>query len=179
MSHSSALKRAVHTAAIVLDGLGLGGIPQHQSWRLNERSYGSWQGRSKAQVREELGAEVYDKWRRWCDAAPPSAESLADVFTRLRPYWTDYVTPDLKRGRTVLVTAHSNSLRALIKHLDQLDKTEFQSLNVPTGIPLVYQLDRDLRPLSRGGTFLSANARDASAAVAAEGQVGPDDAGQP
>jgi 2,3-bisphosphoglycerate-dependent phosphoglycerate mutase len=177
VSHSSELRRAVQTAEIVLDRLGLVGVPTHRSWRLNERNYGAWQGRSKRQVLEEVGAEQYTRWRRSYDTAPPRAESLADVLARLLPYWTEQIAPDLERGRTVLITAHSNSLRALIKHLDGLDEAEVLELNVPTGIPLIYDLGHDLRPLTRGGSYLGASAASAIRAVADEGLARPDQDG--
>jgi 2,3-bisphosphoglycerate-dependent phosphoglycerate mutase len=163
--HTSLLRRAIRTAQIALDVADRHWIPVHRSWRLNERHYGALQGKDKAQVRAEFGDEQFMLWRRSYDTPPPPlpaddeysqaadpryaglldalphTECLADVVVRLLPYWYDSIVPDLRAGSTVLIAAHGNSLRALIKHLDGLTDAAVVSLNVPTGIPLHYELD--------------------------------------
>jgi 2,3-bisphosphoglycerate-dependent phosphoglycerate mutase len=161
-----------------------------RSWRLNERHYGALQGKDKAQIREEFGEEQFMLWRRSYDTPPPPlpeddeysqfhdpryaalppevrprTECLADVVTRMLPYWYDSIVPDLLTGETVLIAAHGNSLRALIKHLDQMSEEEVVGLNVPTGIPLRYDLDEELRPVKVGGAYLDPDA--AAAAIEA------------
>jgi 2,3-bisphosphoglycerate-dependent phosphoglycerate mutase len=163
----------------------------HRTWRLNERHYGALTGRSKALVRAEAGEELYATWRRSYDIAPPPAapgttppagdpryallppdawpatESLADVQARLTPYWADALAPDLESGRTVLVVAHGNSLRALVARLDDLPPQELAQLNIPTGIPLQYRFDSRLRPAVPGGEYLDPEeAAHGAAAVA-------------
>lgn len=162
--HTSLLRRAIRTANIALDAAGMNWIPVRRSWRLNERHYGALQGKDKAQVRAEFGDEQFMLWRRSYDTPPPPladddphsqvgdpryadlldtvprTECLADVVARMMPYFYDAIVPDL-RGGTVLVVAHGNSLRALIKHLDGLSDEAVVGLNVPTGIPLRYELD--------------------------------------
>lgn len=185
--HTSLLRRAIRTAEISLDTADRHWIPVRRTWRLNERHYGALQGKDKAAVREEYGEEQFMLWRRSYDTPPPPlddgdefsqsgdpryaalpdeirprTECLADVVDRMLPYWYDAVVPDLLTGHTVLVTAHGNSLRALVKHLDGMSERDVVGLNVPTGIPLLYDLDADLRPLSSGGRYL-----DPEAAVAA------------
>ncbi|MBQ0825999.1 2,3-bisphosphoglycerate-dependent phosphoglycerate mutase [Streptomyces tagetis] len=193
--HSSVLTRALDTATLAVRGAGCRGVPVHAHWRLNERHYGVLQGREKSEVREEFGEERFLLWRRSHDAAPPPVaegapgdvsddpryagvprdllprtESLADVTARLLPYWNDAVVPDLRAGRTTLVVAHSNSLRALVAHLDRLGREEVPALNIPTAMPLRYDLGEDLVPLVRGGGYLDPRAASAAAAeVAAEG----------
>jgi 2,3-bisphosphoglycerate-dependent phosphoglycerate mutase len=185
--HTSVLTRAIQTANIALESAGLLWLPVRRSWRLNERHYGALQGKSKAQTREEFGEEQFMLWRRSYDTPPPPladddplsqsadpryatlppdllprAECLKDVLWRLTPYWHDAIVPDLLAGRTVLVTAHGNSLRALVKHLDGISDEDISGLDIPTGIPLVYQLDDAFRPVVAGGRYL-----DPQAAVAA------------
>jgi 2,3-bisphosphoglycerate-dependent phosphoglycerate mutase len=187
--HTSLLTRTVQTANIMLDVTGLSWLPVRRSWRLNERHYGALQGRDKAQVRERYGDEQYMRWRRSYDVPPPPlpdddplsatrdprysglppallprTESLRDVVRRLVPYWHDAIVPDLAAGRTVLVVAHGNSLRALVKHLDRISDAAITELNIPTGIPLVYELDASFAPVTSGGRYLDPDA----AAVAAE-----------
>ena len=187
--HTSVLTRTVQTANIMLDAAGLSWLPVRRSWRLNERHYGALQGKDKAQVRQQYGDEQYMRWRRSYDVPPPPipdddplsavgdpryaglppellprTECLRDVVHRLLPHWYDAIVPDLAEGRTVLVTAHGNSLRALVKHLDGISDEDIAGLNIPTGIPLLYELDADYKPLSRGGRYLDPEA----AAIAAQ-----------
>lgn len=194
--HTSVLRRAIRTAEITLDVADLLWIPVVRSWRLNERHYGQLQGRNKAQTREEFGEEQFMLWRRSYDVPPPRldddsplsqvrdpryaalppeliprTECLADVVHRLLPYWYDSLVPDLRAGRTILVAAHGNSLRALVKHLDGISDEEIPGLNIPTGIPLVYELDDDMRPLKAGGEYLDPDAAsDAIASVKSQGR---------
>ncbi len=194
--HTSVLRRAIRTAEIALDVADRLWIPVRRSWRLNERHYGALQGKDKAATRTEFGDEQFKLWRRSYDIPPPPlaagdetaptgdpryaalpsdalplTECLRDVVVRLLPYWYDALVPDLRSGATVLVVAHGNSLRALVKHLDRLGDQEVVGLNIPTGIPLRYDLDDDLRPLHPGGEYLDPTAaREAIAAVAAQGR---------
>jgi 2,3-bisphosphoglycerate-dependent phosphoglycerate mutase len=191
--HTSLLRRAITTANLALDAADRHWIPVRRDWRLNERHYGALQGKDKAQVREEYGDEQFARWRRSYDTRPPridpgsefsqdgdpryaavqvpSTECLADVVTRMLPYWDASIVPDLRAGCTVLVAAHGNSLRALVKYLDGLDAQTIVGLNIPTGIPLRYDLDDRLRPLTPGGTYLDPDAaRDAIDAVAQQGR---------
>ena len=197
--HTSVLTRAVRTGSIVLETLGRPGLPTRRDWRLNERCYGALQGQQRTAVRERYGAERFQLWRRSYDVRPPPlpaggpgdpaedpryadlprellprTESLADVVARLLPYWTGAIVPDLRAGRTVLVCAHGNTLRALVAHLDRLSREEVLRLNIPTGMPLRYDLhdDADHGPTPRvhGGVYLEPDAaREAAAAVAAQG----------
>jgi 2,3-bisphosphoglycerate-dependent phosphoglycerate mutase len=185
--HTSVLTRAIQTANIALESAGLLWLPVRRSWRLNERHYGALQGKNKAQTREEFGDEQFMLWRRSYDTPPPPladdspmsqsadpryaalppelrprTECLRDVLWRLLPYWQDVIVPDLLAGRTVLVVAHGNSLRALVKHLDGIPDDTISGLDIPTGIPLVYELDDAFRPVVAGGRYL-----DPQAAVAA------------
>jgi 2,3-bisphosphoglycerate-dependent phosphoglycerate mutase len=194
--HTSLLRRAIRTAQIVLDGIDRHWIPVQRSWRLNERHYGALQGKDKKATLEEFGEEQFMEWRRSYDVPPPPlpddsefsqagdpryaglpdelmprTECLADVLGRMLPYWYDAIVPDLLVGRTALVTAHGNSLRALVKHLDDIGEDEIVGLNIPTGIPLVYELDASLRPVEKGGRYLDPEAAaDAKAAVANQGR---------
>jgi 2,3-bisphosphoglycerate-dependent phosphoglycerate mutase len=185
--HTSVLKRAIRTANIALDVADLLWLPVRRSWRLNERHYGALQGKNKAQTREEFGEEQFMIWRRSYATPPPPisdddplsqvrepryaglppeliprTECLADVVVRMLPYWYDAIVPDLAAGKTVLVAAHGNSLRALVKHLDVISDEEIPGLNIPTGIPLLYELDEDFVPLKRGGEYLDPDAARAS-----------------
>jgi 2,3-bisphosphoglycerate-dependent phosphoglycerate mutase len=195
VAHSSVLTRAVRTTGLVLEAAGQAGVPVHRHWRLNERHYGALQGMDKKEVRRVYGDELFRLWRRSHDVAPPPAgeeqarglaadpryaglppgtlprtESLADVQARLLPYWFGEVAPGLREGRTVLVVGHSNSLRALMAHLDGLGPRELMALNVPTGAPLRYDLGDDLLPVVRGGGYLDPEEAAARAAeVAREG----------
>jgi 2,3-bisphosphoglycerate-dependent phosphoglycerate mutase len=186
VSHTSVLRRAIRTADLALDAADRSWLPVRRSWRLNERHYGALQGKDKAAVRAEFGDEQFKRWRRSYDEPPPPlpdddrwsqahdpryadlldivprTECLADVVHRMLPYWYDALVPDLRLGRTVLVTAHGNSLRALVKHLDGLGDEEVVGLNIPTGIPLRYDLDDVLRPVRTGGEYLDPAAAAAS-----------------
>jgi 2,3-bisphosphoglycerate-dependent phosphoglycerate mutase len=187
--HTSVLTRAIQTAHLSLEAAGLLWLPVTRSWRLNERHYGALQGKNKAQTRQEFGDEQFMLWRRSYDVPPPPladddplsqahdpryahlpyelrprTECLKNVLQRMLPYWYDALVPDLAAGRTPLVVAHGNSLRALVKHLDGIGDAQIAELNIPTGIPLVYELDADFRPKLAGGRYLDPEA----AAVAAE-----------
>ena len=195
--HTSLLTRAIKTSQIALEEAGRLWIPVRRNWRLNERHYGALQGKDKTQTLEEFGEEQFMLWRRSYDVPPPPidpnsefaqtndpryaflppearprTECLADVVTRLIPYWEDVIVgEDLRAGRTVLLAAHGNSLRALVKHLDGISDAEIAALNIPTGIPLVYRLDENMKPLTKGGEYLDpAAAAEAAAAVAAQGK---------
>src|SRR5690625_4304566 len=191
--HTSVLRRAISTANLALDAADRHWIPVRRHWRLNERHYGALQGLDKKQTREKYGEEQFMKWRRSYDTPPPPielgsefsqdsdpryagadiprSECLKDVLERMMPYYEDHIIPDLAAGQVVLVAAHGNSLRALIKHLDNLDEETITGLNVPTGIPLVYDLDGDYRPTTLGGQYLDPEAaKEAIAAVAAQGR---------
>ena len=194
--HTSLLKRAIRTANIALEEAGLHWIPVKRSWRLNERHYGALQGKNKAQTRAEFGDEQFMIWRRSYDTPPPPlaedsefsqhndpryatlppelmprTECLADVVRRMLPYWYDAIIPDLAAGRTVLVAAHGNSLRALVKHRDNIDDKSIAGLNIPTGIPLVYELNDDFTPRKTGGEYLDPEAaKEAIEAVKNQGK---------
>jgi len=194
--HTSVLRRAIATAELTLDVCERHWIAVRRSWRLNERHYGALQGKDKKATLEEYGEEQFMLWRRSYDTPPPRicdddewsqigdaryadlpdeivprTECLADVVERMLPYWYDAIVPDLRAGLTVCVAAHGNSLRALVKHLDDMDKDAVVGLNIPTGIPLVYQLDEHMRPLERGGRYLDPDAAaDAIQAVANQGR---------
>ncbi len=188
--HTSLQKRAIRTAQLALESADRLWIPVHRSWRLNERHYGALQGKDKAQTLAEFGEEQFMLWRRSYDTPPPpldrdaeysqfddpryatlppelrpQTECLKDVVVRMLPYWFDDIVPDLLTGRTVLVAAHGNSLRALVKHLDGISDADIAGLNIPTGIPLSYELDADFTPLKPGGTYLDPDA--AAAAIEA------------
>ena len=192
--HSSVLSRAIQTANIALDSADRLWIPVKRSWRLNERHYGALQGKDKAQTLEEFGEEKFMEWRRSFDVPPPeiaaddeyaqtddpryvgidgdlpATESLSLVIDRMLPYWEQEIVPDLKAGKTVLVAAHGNSLRGLVKHLDGISDADIASLNIPTGIPLVYELDDDMRPTGPGRYLDPAAAAAGAAAVASQGK---------
>ncbi|WP_181787966.1 phosphoglyceromutase [Streptomyces phytophilus] len=194
--HTSLLKRAIRTANLSLAACDRHWIPVARSWRLNERHYGALQGKDKAQTLAEFGEEQFMTWRRSYDTPPPPisddsefsqahdaryahipselrprTECLKDVLDRALPYWYDSIVPDLQAGRTVLVAAHGNSLRAVVKHLDGIPDEEIPGLNIPTGIPLAYELDSDLRPVGSGGTYLDPEAAaSAIQAVANQGK---------
>jgi 2,3-bisphosphoglycerate-dependent phosphoglycerate mutase len=181
--HTSVLKRAIGTAELALTAADRQWIPVRRSWRLNERHYGALQGKDKAATLAEYGEEQFMIWRRSYDTPPPpiepgsrysqdgdpryaalppeirpATECLADVVVRMLPYWYDAIVPDLRTGATVLVAAHGNSLRALVKHLDGMGDDEVVGLNIPTGVPLRYDLDGDLRPVKPGGEYLDPEA---------------------
>jgi len=194
--HTSVLRRAIETANISLDALDRSWLPVRRSWRLNERHYGALQGKDKKETLERYGEEQFMLWRRSYDTPPPPIEDsdefsqvddpryatmpdelrprtecLADVVVRMLPYWYDAIVPDLRNGHTVLVAAHGNSMRALVKHLDGMSDEDVVGLNIPTGIPLLYELDENMRPLKTGGEYLDPDAaKEAIAAVAAQGR---------
>ena len=188
--HTSLLRRAIKTANIALDVADRHWIPVHRSWRLNERHYGALQGKDKAQTLAEFGEEQFMLWRRSYDVPPPAidpdseyaqtydpryadiptsdrpaTECLADVVKRMLPYWETNIVPDLKAGKVVMVAAHGNSLRALVKHLDGISDEDIAGLNIPTGIPLVYKLDANLKPTFK--EYLDPEAAVAAAAAVA------------
>mgnify|MGYP001156117770 FL=1 len=193
---TSLLKRAIKTSQIALNSCERLWIPVIRNWRLNERHYGALQGKDKAQTLAEFGEDQFMLWRRSYDIPPPpidphsefaqnhdpryailppetvpNTECLADVVERLIPFWEDVIVAEhLRRNETVLVVAHGNSLRALVKHLDGISDEAIASLNIPTGIPLVYKLDENLKPIVPGGEYLDPEAAiAAAAAVAAQG----------
>ena len=193
--HTSLLTRAIVTANLALESAGRPWIPVSRDWRLNERHYGALQGKDKAQTLAEFGEEQFMEWRRSYDTPPPAladdsefsqigderyadlgdaaprTECLKDVLERLMPYWENNIKADLSAGKTVLVTAHGNSLRALVKHLDGISDEDIAGLNIPTGIPLVYELDENFVPVTAGGTYLDPEAAaDAIKAVANQGR---------
>ncbi|MBU6347061.1 MAG: phosphoglyceromutase [Actinomycetales bacterium] len=194
--HTSLLRRAIKTANIALDVAGRHWIPVSRSWRLNERHYGALQGKDKAQTLAEFGEDQFMLWRRSYDVPPPAidadneyaqtydprysdipqsqrpaTECLADVVKRILPYWESNILSDLKQGKVVMVAAHGNSLRALVKHLDGISDEDIAALNIPTGIPLVYELDEAFKPLVSGGKYLDPEAAAvAAAAVANQGK---------
>lgn len=189
--HTSLLRRAINTSALALDAADRHWIPVKRSWRLNERHYGALQGKDKKQTLEEYGEEQFMLWRRSFDVPPPpiaaddpwsqvgdpryadlgdampATECLQDVIARMLPYWESDVVPDLRSGKVVLVAAHGNSLRAIVKHLDGISDDDIAGLNIPTGMPLVYRLDDDLRPTVPGGEYLDPDAAAAAAAAVA------------
>ncbi|WP_338749959.1 phosphoglyceromutase [Janibacter alittae] len=189
--HTSVLRRAITTANIALDEADRHWIPVRRDWRLNERHYGALQGLDKAATREKYGEEQFMLWRRSFDTPPPRidtddeyaqtgdpryagieiprTECLKDVIERLMPYWEGPIREDLAAGRTVLVTAHGNSLRALVKHLDGISDEDIAGLNIPTGMPLVYDLGEDFMPTGPA-EYLDPEAAAAEAAkVAGQG----------
>jgi 2,3-bisphosphoglycerate-dependent phosphoglycerate mutase len=182
--HTSLLRRAITTAHLSLDAADRHWIPVHRSWRLNERHYGALQGKDKKATLEAYGEEQFMLWRRSYDVPPPPiadddqfsqagdaryaelgaemprSECLADVVKRLMPYWNESIIPDLQNGKVTLVVAHGNSLRAVVKHLDGISDDAIAGLNIPTGIPLLYQLDEKNQPLKRGGEYLDPEAAE-------------------
>jgi 2,3-bisphosphoglycerate-dependent phosphoglycerate mutase len=196
--HTSLQRRAIRTANLALEELDRLWIPTRRHWRLNERHYGDLQGRNKAETTAEYGAEQVKVWRRSYDVPPPpvgldderhprfdpryatlppdllpATECLADVVARMLPYWYDHICTDLLEGRLVLVAAHGNSLRALVKHLDGISDDDNAEVNIPTGIPLVYELDEHLQPVSSGYLDPEAAAA-AAAAVAGQADAAPE-----
>jgi len=188
--HTSVLVRAIRTAWIALDEMQMTWLPVHRSWRLNERHYGALQGLNKQETAEKFGADRVKIWRRSYDTPPepiepgsefdvaddpryrelaphvvPRTECLKDTLERTLPYWEDAIVPDLRAGRVVLVAAHGNSLRALVKHLDGISDNDITELNIPTGNPLVYALDDTLASL--GSRYLDPEAAAAGAAEVA------------
>ena len=191
--YTSLMRRAIITANLALEAADRLWIPVHRDWRLNERHYGALQGLDKAETLAKYGEEQFMAWRRSYDTPPPPidkgsqfsqdvdpryadigggpmTECLADVVKRFVPYYTETIVPDLEAGKTVLVAAHGNSLRALVKYLDGMSDEDVVGLNIPTGIPLRYDLDADLKPKVTGGVYLDPEAAAAgAAAVAAQG----------
>ncbi|MEZ3161635.1 phosphoglyceromutase [Microbacterium sp. BWT-B31] len=192
--HTSVLTRAIQTANIALEAADRLWIPVKRSWRLNERHYGALQGKNKAQTLDEFGEEQFMLWRRSFDVPPPAladdsefsqvddpryadidgeiprTESLKLVIDRMLPYWFSDIVPDLQAGKTVLVTAHGNSLRGLVKHLDGISDADIAELNIPTGIPLVYRIGEDLKPVAPGAYLDPEAAAAGAAAVANQGK---------
>src|SRR3954465_10322772 len=176
--HTSVLRRAIRTSQLALDEADLLWLPVRRSWRLNERHYGALQGKNKKETLDAYGEEQFMLWRRSFDVPPPPidadsewsqagdaryadlgpemprTECLKDVIERFLPYWESSIVPDLRAGHTVLVAAHGNSLRALVKHLDGIGDDDIAGLNIPTGMPLVYELDDRMRPTVPGGRYL-------------------------
>ena len=198
VAYTSVLKRAIRTLWIVLDDLDLMWLPIHGSWRLNERHYGALQGLNKAETAREYGDDQVHIWRRSYDVPPPPleptdprfpgrdrryadladaelprTESLKDTVARFLPYWHAEIAPEVRKGRRVLIAAHGNSLRALVKYLDGVSDEEIVGLNIPTGVPLVYELDEELRPLGHRYLGDPERIQAAMAAVAAQGSSRP------
>ena len=191
--YTSLLRRAIYTANLALDAADRHWIPVKRSWRLNERHYGALQGKNKKEIRDEYGEDQFMQWRRSYDVPPPAIEAgsefaqdgdpryagepipatecLKDVLERLLPYWDEQIVPDIKSGKTVLIAAHGNSLRAIVKHLDDVSDEDISAVNIPTGVPLLYELDEEtLKPIKKGGTYLDPEAEAKIAAVAAQGK---------
>ncbi|MBS9766009.1 MAG: 2,3-diphosphoglycerate-dependent phosphoglycerate mutase [Flavobacteriaceae bacterium] len=172
VAYTSVLKRAIKTLNFVLDEMGLDWIPVHKDWRLNEKSYGALQGMNKAETAEKYGDEQVLLWRRSYDVQPPlieetderhpsfdrrydnlkpeektAGESLKDTYNRMLPLWHEQIAPSIKSGKRVVIAAHGNSLRSLVQFLDNMSEAEILKLNIPTGVPLVYELDEDLKPI--------------------------------
>ena len=199
LAYTSVLKRAIRTLWIALDAMDAMYLPVHNSWRLNERSYGALQGLNKAETAAKFGEEQVLIWRRAYAIAPdpiapddprhprfdaryakipaseiPATECLKDTVARVLPFWSESIAPAIRAGRRVLVAAHGNSLRALIKHLDNISDNDIVHLNIPTGQPLVYELDDDLRPIRHYYLGDAAEIAAAMAAVAAQGKAKKD-----
>jgi 2,3-bisphosphoglycerate-dependent phosphoglycerate mutase len=193
--HTSLLRRAISTASLALDNCDRHWIPVKRSWRLNERHYGALQGKDKAATLKEYGEEQFQLWRRSFDVPPPAiddndqysqsndlryatlgkdlpkSECLKDVVTRMIPYFTNEITADLRTGKVVLVTAHGNSIRAIVKHIDGISDADIAGVNIPTGIPLLYEFDQDFKAIKKGGEYLDPVAAQAAiAAVANQGK---------
>ena len=192
--HTSLLRRAIHTSQLALDSCDRHWIPVKRSWRLNERHYGALQGKDKAQTLAQYGEEQFNLWRRSFDVPPPPiddndeysqakdpryadlgsdmprTECLKDVLVRALPYLTSEINADMNAGKTVLVTAHGNSLRAIVKHIDCISDEDIANVNIPTGIPLLYEFDEDWEPIKKGGEYLDPVA--AAAAIEAVANQG-------
>ena len=196
IAYTSVLKRAIRTLWITLDEMDLMWIPVVRNWRLNERHYGALQGLNKAETAEKFGEEQVKIWRRSYDIQPPAldktderfpgkdpryfelkenelplTECLKDTVARFVPYWEGTIAPMVKSGKKVLITAHGNSLRALVKYLDNIPDNEIVELNIPTGIPLFYELDKDLKPIKHYYLGDQEEIEKAAAAVANQGKV--------
>jgi len=193
--HTSLLRRAIHTSQIALDEADRNWIPVKRSWRLNERHYGALQGKDKKETLAQYGEEQFQLWRRSFDVPPPpiedndkysqfgdaryadlgsslpKTECLKDVIDRMVPYFQKEITDDLNTGKTVLVTAHGNSIRAMVKHIDGISDGEIAGVNIPTGIPLLYEFDENFKPVKIGGEYLDPEAAKAAIeAVANQGK---------
>ena len=196
VAYTSVLKRAIRTLVMALDEMDMLWIPVHKSWRLNERHYGALTGLNKAETAAKHGEAQVNVWRRSYDIPPPPlgpedpahsshdrryaalkreevplTESLKDTVARFLPYWHSTIAPDIKAGRHVLIAAHGNSLRALVKYLDNMSEQEITKLNIPTGVPLVYLLNEDLKPLQKYYLGDPAAAQAKAAAVANQGKA--------
>ena len=196
LAYTSVLKRAIRTLWITLDGLDLMWIPVHHSWRLNERHYGALQGLKKAETAEKYGEEQVKIWRRSYSIRPPAltkddprypgndpryadmdekdiplTECLKDTVARFLPYWHETIVPTLRSGKKVIIAAHGNSLRALVKYLDNVSDDDIVELNIPTGVPLVYELDDDLKPIKHYYLGDPEEIRKAAEAVAKQGKA--------
>ncbi|EEH63236.1 phosphoglycerate mutase 1 family [Gleimia coleocanis DSM 15436] len=189
---TSMLRRAIMTANLALDACDRHWIPVQRDWRLNERHYGALQGKNKKEIRDEYGDDQFMLWRRSYDTPPPAielgsefsqdtdpryagepipaTECLKDVLERMLPYWEETIVPVIKTGKTVMIAAHGNSLRAIVKHLDGISDEDIAEVNIPTGIPLLYELDENLVPLKKGGTYLDPDAQAKIDAVANQGK---------
>jgi 2,3-bisphosphoglycerate-dependent phosphoglycerate mutase len=195
VAYTSVLKRAIRTLWAVLDGMDLMWIPVHRSWRLNERHYGALQGLNKAETAAKFGEDQVKIWRRSYDIPPPVlapederypghdpryqsltkgelplTECLKDTVARFLPLWHETIAPAIKSGKRVIIAAHGNSLRALVKYLDDVSEADIVELNIPTGMPLVYELDDDLKPLNRYYLGDPEKVKAAMEAVAAQGR---------
>lgn len=194
--HTSVLNRAIKTSELALQAAGITDIPTKRSWRLNERHYGALQGLNKKDTLDKYGEEQFMLWRRSFDVPPPPidpndkyaqnndpkykdiqksdiplTECLKDVVKRVIPYWQEEIVPELRNDKTVLVVAHGNSLRALIKYLENISDEDIAKLNLPTGIPLLYRLDENFKPVVLGGEYLDPQAaKEAISAVANQGK---------
>ena len=196
IAYTSVLRRGIKTLWIVLDDMDLMWIPVYRSWRLNERHYGALQGYFKSEMAKEIGEEQVLIWRRSYDVPPPAlktsdprypgnekkyadlnadelplSECLKDTVARVLPYWHEIITPTIKSGKKVLVSAHGNSLRALVKYLDNMPDEEVVKLNIPTGVPLIYELDDDLKPITHYYLGDAEQIAQAIEAVAAQGKA--------
>ncbi|MFX1366300.1 MAG: 2,3-diphosphoglycerate-dependent phosphoglycerate mutase [Promethearchaeota archaeon] len=196
IAYTSVLRRGIKTLWIVLDKMDLMWIPVYRSWRLNERHYGALQGYSKSEMAKEVGEEQVLVWRRSYDTPPPAlktsdprypgnerkyadlkadeiplSECLKDTVERVLPYWHDEITPTIKSGKRVLISAHGNSLRALVKYLDNMPDKEVVKLNIPTGVPLIYELDEDVKPITHYYLGDAEEIAQAIEAVASQGKA--------
>jgi 2,3-bisphosphoglycerate-dependent phosphoglycerate mutase len=196
VAFTSVLKRAIRTLWIVMDGMDLMWIPVYRTWRLNERYYGGLQGLNKAETAAQYGEAQVKIWRRSFDTPPPAletsderwpghdrryadvppaelplTESLKETIQRVLPYWNETIVPAIRAGKRVLIAAHGNSLRALVKHLDDVPEAEIVELNIPTGVPLVYELDKDLKPIRHYYLGDPEAVKKAMEAVASQGKA--------
>jgi len=196
VAYTSTLKRAIRTLWMILDGLDLMWIPVHHSWRLNERHYGALQGLNKAETAAKFGDDQVKIWRRSYDTPPPAltpdderfpakdpryrdvpesdlplTECLKDTVARVLPYWNEAIVPDIRAGKRVIIAAHGNSIRALVKYLDNMSEAEIMELNIPTGVPLVYEFDEALNPLTHYYLGDAAEIAAAMDAVAKQGKA--------